>query len=590
MTELTAIKLPPFSYYMANGKCYVRTYHNVRVPSKKDPSKTVPVKKNIKNVGVINDKDGIGPIIFYDEFIAAHPELNLGKLTVSRNLNQGQKRPNLQILPKEKGDVIRMPREVEVKSYGLHLVVKRILDKDPLVESLKFIFPDLWQECLALAEFMVAQPDARMINFELFQSTNETFTDRHLDGATISRLFKELSEKKIYEFFCDYFDRLEKGPFYNKERFWALDSTNFGCYGKDLNDLAWGRQKQDEDLPQLNVMMLVDQETERPLFYRHFNGSIPDVSTVQSMCQLAIQMGARSFVLVFDRGYYGKDNIGEIFDTGYHFVSCVPLNKTVQFDAEIKEAAPELLSGTHYSSYTRQNSICLEKDFEIRKGESRKLYVHVFYSPAAAGASIEHILQRRADVAQLMRNNKQLDAANAKFAKTYLTVSDDGKIMNNNSAFQAASNRAGFFVIISDTVKNSSVAYRAYLARSTVEEVFTGLKARMQMRRVRVCTEESLDGKCFIQFLAISIWMMLDHILDERRRKGIEVPHNSLPHVLKEIMAMSRVTFDGQYNTYTTVSRKQRECLNLFGVQPPDSGYKEEVALANQLQKAKKPN
>lgn len=590
MTDLTLPKLPSFCYCLANNKCYVRTYHNVLKPSKKDPSKKIAVKENVKNVGIIDSPDGIGVINFYPQFISANPDLSLERFTICRIFHESSDKPVLQITPSKAEDKIKYPRDINVIQYALHLVVSTILKTDPLVASLKTIFPEQWQDCLALAEFMVAQPDAKMADFELFSQNHTTYSEGHMDGPAISRLFKKITEEKICQFFAEYFARLEKDLFYNKERFWALDSTNFGCYGKSLNDIAWGHQKQDEELPQLNVMMLVDQETQRPLFYMHFNGSVPDVSTVHTMCDYAIRLGARSFVLVFDRGYYGKDNIGEIVDSGYHFVSCVPLHKTVQFNEEIKQTAAQLLSGSCYSKYTGQSAVCLDKDFKLSDGRQCKLYVHVFYSPETAGVTVENLLRRRADVEELIKNNKQLDPANEKFAKAYLKVGKDGTVSYNNAAFQEAANRAGSFVIISDTVKNSSAAYRAYAARKAVEEVFSSLKSRMQMRRVRVSTEESLDGKCFIQFLAVSIWMMLDHRLDKLRADDKQVPHNSLPHVIKELLSLKCIIFDGNYYQYLNISKKQRECLGIFGVSLPQSGYNDNVPMANRVVRAGKPH
>lgn len=59
-------------------------------PSKKDPSKKQAVKENVRNVGVINDPDGIGEIEFYADFINSHPELMLDQIIVTRSLSEGE--------------------------------------------------------------------------------------------------------------------------------------------------------------------------------------------------------------------------------------------------------------------------------------------------------------------------------------------------------------------------------------------------------------------------------------------------------------------------------------------------------------------
>lgn len=579
MSTLNAIKLPPLCFYKGKKTCYVRTYHNKWVPSKKDPSKKHAVKENMKNVGTIASPDGIGVINFYQDFIDSHPELQLDKVIVSRNFNQGAAKPALTITPKAQEDHFVETAVQSSVCFGMHYVINKLLKNDPLLAAIQECFADTWSQILAIAEFMVCEPDAKMLNFAAFQSKYETYADDPISSSAITKLFKSITDKDIDNFFSRYIDKLERGAFYNKERFWALDSTSFGSYSKKLSDVKWGRPKQDEGLPQLNVMMLIDQETQRPIFYKHFNGSIPDVSTVKLMCSLAIELGARSFVIVFDRGYYGKDNLKEIYDTGYHFITCIPINKTIQFDDEIAEVMPLLTSGRSYDEQCGLSCTCLSKQYAVGQGQIKQLYVHVFYDHEEAGAQVANLLKRRAETAKQLKANGEPDEGSVSFVSKFFDKKADGTYEYNEAAFQKASNRAGFFVIASDTVKNTRVAFRAYKNRSTVEELFSSLKTRMKMSRLRVSTEASLDGKCFVQFVAASIWMMMDHVLDTKRTNGEEVPHNSLPHVINELKALSRITFKSGVSIYDVASKKQRRCLQMFGLSMPSDECKVAISL-----------
>lgn len=80
--KISDIRLLSLSVLKGRDKCYVRTYHNVWRPSKKAPSKKQAVKENVRNIGVINDPDGIGVIEFYEDFVSSHPELMLDQITV----------------------------------------------------------------------------------------------------------------------------------------------------------------------------------------------------------------------------------------------------------------------------------------------------------------------------------------------------------------------------------------------------------------------------------------------------------------------------------------------------------------------------
>lgn len=455
----------------------------------------------------------MGAIEFYDDFIHSHPELLLDKIIVSRNFNQGYTKPTLEIkarIPEEQKPV----RDAKSRHFGVHYLIKNLMKSDPLLGSVQETFPERWDEIMAIAEFMVSQPDAKVYEFDNYRLTHDTYCDHCMTASAITKLLQSIDNDSILKFFFRYIDKLERGAFYNKERFWALDSTSFGTYSQNLSDAKWGWPKQDESLPQLNVMMLVDQDSGRPIYYQHFNGSIPDVSTVKTMCAKALQLGARSFVLVFDRGCYGKDNLNENYETGYHFVSCVPISKTVQFDAEIAEAAELFKQGKHFDPYCDQRCICLAKQFDVGQGKTKPMYVHVFYNEQSAADLDTHLLRRREEVIKLKKAKVPLNPADENFADKYLTEKDDGTIEHNDEAYEDFIRTAGYWVIVSDVIKHTRVAYNAYKARSTVEDVFSSLKTRMKIHRMRVSTDSSLDGKCFIQFIAVSIWMLIEHIVD----------------------------------------------------------------------------
>lgn len=481
-------------------------------------------------------------------------------------------------------------RKAETKGFGFHYLIKNLLKSDPLLSSIQETFPDRWDEIMAIAEFMVSELDAKMCDFDYFSRNHDTYCDHSLTPSSITKLLQSIDNDAILKFFFKYIDKLEKGAFYNKERFWALDSTSFGSYSRNLSDAQWGRPKQEESLPQLNVMMLVDQDSGRPIYYQHFNGSIPDVSTVKTMCAKALQLGARSFVLVFDRGYYGKDNLNEIFETGYHFVTCVPISKTVQFDPEIAEAAQQFLRGKHFDPYCGQRCIRLTKQFDVGQGKTKTVYVHVFFDDEKAAAANTELMNRREEVIKMKKSKAQLSPANEHFASKYLIEKDDGSFEHNDEAYDDFIRRAGYWVIVSDVIKHTHVAYNAYKARGTVEEVFSTMKTRMKINRMRVSTDSSLDGKCFIQFIAVSIWMLLEYVVDAKREKGELKSGISMSDIIKELKSIKRISFDNQCDVFTDASKMQKAILGMFGLSMPSNGYKDGVPLANKVMVAKKPH
>lgn len=72
---------------------------------------------------------------------------------------------------------------------------------------------------------------------------------------------------------------------------------------------------------------------------------------------------------------------------------------------------------------------------------------------------------------------------------------------------------------MSDSVKNAEQAYQGYKSRSIVEECFKNLKVRMACNRLYLSCEESLPGKLFVQFIALTLYMRLLYTLRKRKEQ-----------------------------------------------------------------------
>lgn len=116
---------------------------------------------------------------------------------------------------------------------------------------------------------------------------------QHVDSAKLDKFFVKLNQYCIYE------EEKQKNNVY-----YALDSTSISTCAKELDFSEWGHNKDGDLLKQINIVMLVNQKTGCPLYYRVYSGATPDVSTVSHLLKEYCRMGFnRSAILVADRGY-----------------------------------------------------------------------------------------------------------------------------------------------------------------------------------------------------------------------------------------------------------------------------------------------
>ncbi len=61
----------------------------------------------------------------------------------------------------------------------------------------------------------------------------------------------------------------------------------------------------------------------------------------------------------------------------------------------------------------------------------------------------------------------------------------------------------GFFALLTNETMNVITALEIYRNKDLVEKAFGNLKERLNVRRTLVSSEQSLDGKLFVEFVAL---------------------------------------------------------------------------------------
>lgn len=105
--------------------------------------------------------------------------------------------------------------------------------------------------------------------------------------------------------------------------------------------------------------------------------------------------------------------------------------------------------------------------------EDRRMYLYIYYNP-----------------------EKQVDDAknfNRSFSVTY----------RHQDKIDQAHERYGFFVLLSNELKNPITALKLYRMRDIAEKAFWNYKDRLNLRRTLTSSESSLEGKLFVEFVAL---------------------------------------------------------------------------------------
>ena len=155
----------------------------------------------------------------------------------------------------------------------------------------------------------------------------------------------------------------------------------------------------------------------------------------------------------------------------------------------------------------------------------------------------------------------------AKYFEVKSTPVRGTKIIAKEEALAEAKRNYGYFALLSNEIKDAVEALEIYRNKDLVEKAFDNLKERLNLRRVAVSSEQSLDGKLFVQFIAL---IFLSYITKKMQENNLFKDH-TMQEVLDEIDIIECFEVPGQQLKVGETTKRQMNLYNLLGVNPPAS-------------------
>ena len=91
------------------------------------------------------------------------------------------------------------------------------------------------------------------------------------------------------------------------------DITSISSYSRDNEMVEFGYNRDHEDLPQINLGLIVDSGNGFPLYYNTHDGSIRDVSTLRQVMREGFAFNMKNLVFVMDKVFYSHTNVNAMY-------------------------------------------------------------------------------------------------------------------------------------------------------------------------------------------------------------------------------------------------------------------------------------
>ena len=453
--------------------------------------------------------------------------------------------------------------------FGATYLLDQIGEVTGLTADLKTCFPDTYKQIQSIAYYLVLEDQNPLFRFKKWAAIHRHPYGKDIPSQRSTEIFQSVTEEAKMHFF-----RLQGKRRVEKE-YWAYDSTSISSRSDTLRQVKYGKNKDDDHLPQINLALVFGEESRLPFYYRKLAGNVPDVKTIQELLRELDVLGYEKVKLVMDRGYYSAENINALFKKHLKFLCGT--SSALSFAREfIREIGSKRDHYEYYNSnlelYVFTKTIAWDYEQERPyKGdvvkEERRMYLHLYFNPdkfSDDGKAFNRKLDTLKN--ELLSGHRMPE--HEKDYKKYFEIKETPKrgvsLTVKQDAVDAAHERYGFFVLISNEVKDPVTALSLYRMRDVVEKAFWNVKERLNLKRTMTSSESSLDGKLFVEFVAL---IYLSYIQKKMEENGLFATY-TLHELLDELDVIECFMEPGKAPIQGEVLKKQEQIYRDLDVTP----------------------
>ena len=453
--------------------------------------------------------------------------------------------------------------------FGATYLLDQIGEVTGLTADLKTCFPDTYKQIQSIAYYLVLEDQNPLFRFKKWAAIHRHPYGKDIPSQRSTEIFQSVTEEAKMHFF-----RLQGKRRVEKE-YWAYDSTSISSRSDTLRQVKYGKNKDDDHLPQINLALVFGEESRLPFYYRKLAGNVPDVKTIQELLRELDVLGYEKVKLVMDRGYYSAENINALFKKHLKFLcgTSSALSFAKEFIREIgsrKDHYEYYNSNLELYVFTRTIAWDYEQERPYKGDvvkEERRMYLHLYFNPDKFSDDGK-AFNRKLDMLKNELLSGHRVPEHEKEYKKYFEIKEMPKrgvsLTVKQDAVDAAHERYGFFVLISNEVKDPVTALSLYRMRDVVEKAFWNVKERLNLRRTMTSSESSLEGKLFVEFVAL---IYLSYIQKKMEEKGLFATY-TLHELLDELDVIECFMEPGKAPIQGEVLKKQEQMYRDLDVTP----------------------
>lgn len=354
---------------------------------------------------------------------------------------------------------------------------------------------------------------------------DDTGVGEAMSSSSLSRMLDEVGKNS--ELFNTFFTHWIKAC--GKPISVIHDTTSISSYSNSNDDIEWGYNRDCEQLPQINIALVVAKSSRLPIWFRMVSGSVPDVASLKLTCKILKSLGLKEFSFSLDRGYFSRSNLLEMLRTTIGFTLGAPTSQgqANQLVLSNKEALESIESSFLFNGKRMRHVTC-EYLIEDKKGENMSVPGHLFLDLSRREAAACRMETTILELEQIAKESKFSSKAKADSWINENTgkLSDFFKVEGSNKQWCIVRNideitknisTAGVALILTSRLGLSAKeVLEDYRCRDIAEKVFDTLKNGIDVNRLRTANSNQINGRLFVAFIAVILRALIETKLKQK--------------------------------------------------------------------------
>jgi transposase len=395
---------------------------------------------------------------------------------------------------------------------------------------------------------------------------------KDISSQRSSEVFASIKEEAKQLFF-----RLQ-GSRRLETEYWTYDTTSISSYSETLKQAQYGYNKEGDRLPQINLALVFGEQSHLPFYCRKLSGNIPDSKTVRHLIKSLDDLGFKGIKLVLDRGFYRADNINALLKNRLKFLISAKMSLSFirqELDPIYDDFRSFESFNDTYELYTHTIKTTWHyTENRPYKGDNvscnRRIYLHYYYNIDKATED-EKAFDRKLMTLrnELLSGQRKTDHESLyiKYFQVHQTPKRGITVTVKEDAVKKTKKYYGFFVLMTNQKMSSIEALELYRNKDVVGKAFGNLKERLNLRRTLVSSEQSLDGKLFVEFIAL---IYLSYIKKKMQETNMFKTY-SMQKMFDTLDLIECFQKPGKKLYFGELLQRQKDIYINLGIKPPTS-------------------